>query len=147
MSFFLLEIQEQKKETELTFCLFCIKKPENRKLILQELLVLLVLAQLLVLLVLLGLVQLLVLQGLLVLLVLAQLLVLLQELQFFLRSLRKRLSLKERGIRKVFSLLDYYFCCLIIDSFISSRILKKNSDFSKAYCMAEYAKYFHIPPH
>ncbi len=120
MSFFLLEIQEQKKETELTFCLFCIKKPENRKLILQELLVLLVLAQLLV---------------------------LLQELQFFLRSLRKRLSLKERGIRKVFSLLDYYFCCLIIDSFISSRILKKNSDFSKAYCMAEYAKYFHIPPH
>ena len=127
MSFFLLEIQEQKKETELTFCLFCIKKPENRKLILQELLVLLVLAQLLVL------------QELL--------LVLLQELQFFLRSLRKRLSLKERGIRKVFSLLDYYFCCLIIDSFISSRILKKNSDFSKAYCMAEYAKYFHIPPH
>ena len=148
MSFFLLEIQEQKKETELTFCLFCIKKPENRKLILQELLVL---AQLQVLLVLQVLVQLLVLQ---VLLVLAQLLVLqelllvlLQELQFFLRSLRKRLSLKERGIRKVFSLLDYYFCCLIIDSFISSRILKKNSDFSKAYCMAEYAKYFHIPPH
>ncbi len=154
MSFFLLEIQEQKKETELTFCLFCIKKPENRKLILQELLVLLVLAQLQVLLVLQVLVQLLVLQVLLVLLVLAQLLVLqelllvlLQELQFFLRSLRKRLSLKERGIRKVFSLLDYYFCCLIIDSFISSRILKKNSDFSKAYCMAEYAKYFHIPPH
>ena len=151
MSFFLLEIQEQKKETELTFCLFCIKKPENRKLILQELLVLLVLAQLQELLVLQVLVQLLVLQ---VLLVLAQLLVLqelllvlLQELQFFLRSLRKRLSLKERGIRKVFSLLDYYFCCLIIDSFISSRILKKNSDFSKAYCMAEYAKYFHIPPH
>ena len=71
---------------------------------------------------------------------------LLQELQFFLHSLRKKLSLKERGIRKVFSLLDYYFCCLIIDSFISSRILKKNSDFSKAYCMAEYAKYFDIPP-
>jgi hypothetical protein len=111
------------------------KKPGNRKLILlQELLVL---PQLLVLLVL---------QELLVLPQLQELLVLLQELQFFLHSLRKKLSLKERGRRKIFSLLDI-FCCLIIDSFISSRILKKNSDFSKDYCMAEYAKYFDIPPH
>ena len=151
--FFYLKFQAKKKETELTFCLFCIKNPENRKLILQELLVLLVLALLLVLQELLVLLLLALLQVLLVLqelLVLAQLLVLLlvllQELQFFLHSLRKKLSLKERGRRKIFSLLDI-FCCLIIDSFISSRILKKNSDFSKDYCMAEYAKYFDIPPH
>ena len=37
------------------------------------------------------------------------LLVLLQELQFFLHSLRKKLSLKERGIREIFSLQDMIF--------------------------------------
>ena len=35
--------------------------------------------------------------------------VLLQELQFFLHSLRKKLSLKERGIREIFSLQDIIF--------------------------------------
>ena len=35
--------------------------------------------------------------------------VLLQELQFFLHSLRKKLSLKERGIREIFSLQDMIF--------------------------------------
>jgi hypothetical protein len=120
VSFFLPEISRKKRDRTCVLSLLH-KKPGNRKLILLQ--VLLVLAQLLVL-----------------------LLVLLQELQFFLHSLRKKLSLKERGRRKIFSLLDI-FCCLIIDSFISSRILKKNSDFSKDYCMAEYAKYFDIPPH
>ena len=73
------------------------KRPFDRKLIL-----LLVLQVLLLLQVLLVLLLLLVLQVLLVLLLLLVLLVLLlqvllQELQFFLRSLRKKLSLKERG--------------------------------------------------
>ena len=150
VSFFLPEISRKKRDRTCVLSLLH-KKPGNRKLILLQ--VLLVLAQLLVLLVLQELPvlpQLLVLLVLQELLVLAQLLVLLlvllQELQFFLHSLRKKLSLKERGRRKIFSLLDI-FCCLIIDSFISSRILKKNSDFSKDYCMAEYAKYFDIPPH
>ena len=70
---------------------------------------------------------------------------LLQELQFFLRSQQMRLSLQERGIQKTFSLLCL-FCCLIIDSFISSRIIKKNSDFPKVYCKAGYVIIFHIPP-
>jgi len=144
VSFFLPEISRKKRDRTCVLSLLH-KKPGNRKLILLQ--VLLVLAQLLVLLVL---QELPVLPQLLVLLVLQELLVLLlvllQELQFFLHSLRKKLSLKERGRRKIFSLLDI-FCCLIIDSFISSRILKKNSDFSKDYCMAEYAKYFDIPPH
>jgi len=54
----------------------------------------------------------------LVLLLLVRLQELLQELQFFLHSPRKKLSLIKRGIRKIFSLLDI-FCCLIIDSFFS----------------------------
>ncbi len=101
MSFFLPEISIKKKETELSFCLFSDKSPNKRKLILQVLQVLLVLPLLLVLQVLLVLLLLLVLQ------VLLQ--ELLQELQFFLHSLRKKLSLKERGIREIFSLQDMIF--------------------------------------
>ena len=104
MSFFLPEISIKKKETELSFCLFSDKSPNKRKLILQVLQVLQVLLLLLVL------------QVLLVLLVRLLLLVLqvllqelLQELQFFLHSLRKKLSLKERGIREIFSLQDMIF--------------------------------------
>ena len=112
MSFFLPEISIKKKETELSFCLFSDKSPNKRKLILQVLQVLQVLLLLLVLQVLLVLAQLqvlLVLLALLLLLVLQVLLVLLQELQFFLHSLRKKLSLKERGIREIFSLQDIIF--------------------------------------
>ena len=101
MSFFLPEISIKKKETELSFCLFSDKSPNKRKLILQVLQVLLVLPLLQVLQVLQVLLLLLVLQVLL--------LVLLQELQFFLHSLRKKLSLKERGIREIFSLQDMIF--------------------------------------
>ncbi len=113
MSFFLPEISIKKKETELSFCLFSDKSPNKRKLILQVLQVLQVLPLLLVLqvlLVLLVLLLLLVLQVRLLLLVLQVLLQeLLQELQFFLHSLRKKLSLKERGIREIFSLQDMIF--------------------------------------
>ncbi len=82
----------------------------------QVLQVLQVLPLLLVLQVLQVLLLLLVLQVLQVLLVRLLLLVLqvllqelLQELQFFLHSLRKKLSLKERGIREIFSLQDMIF--------------------------------------
>ena len=114
VSFFLPEISIKKKETELSFCLFSDKSPNKRKLILQVLLVLLLQVRL-VLQVLPLLLVLLVLQVRLVLLVLPLLLVLqvlqvlLQELQFFLHSLRKKLSLKERGIREIFSLQDMIF--------------------------------------
>ena len=57
--------------------------------------------------------QVLLLQVLQVLLLVLQLQVLLLELllelQFFLHSLRKKLSLKERGIREIFSLQDIIF--------------------------------------
>ena len=116
VSFFLPEISIKKKETELSFCLFSDKSPNKRKLILQVLQVLLVLPLLQVLQVLqvlLVLLLLLVLQVLLVRLLLLVLQVLLQELlqelQFFLHSLRKKLSLKERGIREIFSLQDMIF--------------------------------------
>ena len=76
----------------------------------QVLQVLQVLPLLLVLQVLQVLLLLLVLQVRLLLLVLQVLLQeLLQELQFFLHSLRKKLSLKERGIREIFSLQDMIF--------------------------------------
>ena len=74
------------------------------------------------------------------------LLVRLQELQFFFAQPTKETELKRKRNTRNFFIAGYDFCCLIIDSFISSRILKKNSDFSKDYCMAEYAKYFDIPP-